>query len=99
MNDATTARIALAQARADAARARLSRTIGTLQQRARPQVLAHDVAETLKVRGRAALTGAVETARRRPVPVAIGLSVFGLFLARGAIAKAVRHATRSAPKS
>jgi hypothetical protein len=100
MTDPTaSARIALAQARAAAARARLSATIGALQQRAKPQVLAHDVAESLKQKGRAALGGAIDTARRRPVPVGIGLTLFGLFLARGPIAKAIRHATQRAPKS
>lgn len=92
-------RIALAQARAAAARARLSGAIAELQHRAKPQVLAHDIAESLKEKGRQALNGAVDTAKRRPVPVGIGLAMFGLFLARGPIAKALRHATRSDSKS
>uniref|UniRef100_UPI0035CA960C DUF3618 domain-containing protein n=1 Tax=uncultured Sphingomonas sp. TaxID=158754 RepID=UPI0035CA960C len=92
-------RLALAQASADAARARLAGTITELQHRASPNVIAHDVAESLKERGMEALTGAVDTAKRRPVPVGIGLTVFGLFLARGPIANAIRHATSAKPKS
>ena len=38
-------RLALAQASAEQARARLSETIGTVQHRARPQVLGQGVAE------------------------------------------------------
>lgn len=92
-------RIALAQAEADAARARLSSTLGTLQHRANPKVIAHDVTESVKERGMEALSDAVETAKRQPVSVGIALTVFGLFLARGPIAKAFRHATPKKSKS
>lgn len=92
-------RLVLAQARADAARARLSETIGELQHRTNPKVIAHDVTESLKERGMEALTGAVDTAKRQPVPVGIALTVFGLFLARGPIANAFRHATPKKSKS
>ena len=92
-------RIASAQAKAVAARARLSNTIGALQHRASPTVIAHDVADSIKEHGREALTGAVDTVKRRPVQVGVGVAVFGLFLARGAIAKALRYATSAKSKS
>ncbi|MGY2732563.1 DUF3618 domain-containing protein [Sphingomonas sp. UYP23] len=92
-------KIALAQARADAARARLSATISALQHKASPQVMAQDVADTLKERGKEAVTFAVDTAKRQPVPVGIGLSVLGLFFARGPISKVIRYATGSKAKS
>ncbi|MEG3175699.1 DUF3618 domain-containing protein [Sphingomonas sp. RB3P16] len=92
-------KLALAQARADAARAQLSTTISALQHRTSPQVLAQDVADTIRERSMDALSGAVETARRRPVPTGIGVALVGLFLARGPIAKSLRRATHSKSKS
>lgn len=92
-------KVALAQARADAARARLSATVGALQHKASPQVMAQDVAETLKECGREAVAVAVDTAKRQPVPVGVGFGLIGLFLARGPIAKLIRRATASKSKS
>ena len=80
-------RLALAQARADAARARLSDTLGTLQHRASPQVFAHDVAETLKERGRDAVLQLADTAKRRPARFGIALVIVGLFLSRRQITR------------
>lgn len=84
------ARLALAQAEAEQARARLADTIGTLQHRASPQVLAHDMAESLKTRGVDAVVGAIESARRRPLRFGIAAAVLGLWLARGPIVRALR---------
>lgn len=92
-------RLVLAQAKADAARAQFSRTIGTIQHRVSPNVIAHDMADTIKERSIEALTEAVDTAKRRPVQVGIGVTLAGLFFARGAIAKALRHATSAKSKS
>lgn len=92
-------KVAAAQARADAARAQLSATIGALQHKASPQTMAQDVADTLKERGKEAVAVAVDTAKRQPVPVGIGVGLFGLFLARGPIAKLIGRATRSKSES
>lgn len=77
--------VVAARARADAARARLSGTLGQLQHRASPQVLAQDVAATLKERGVDALTGLADTARRRPVAAGVAVAAIGLFLVRGQV--------------
>lgn len=84
-------RLALAQASAEQARARLSETIGTLQHRASPQMLAQDVAESLKARGVDAVLGVVESARRRPARFGVAAAVLGLWLARGPIVRALRR--------
>ncbi|MDR6849798.1 MAG: DUF3618 domain-containing protein [Sphingomonas sp.] len=84
-------RLALAQARAEQARARLSETIGTLQHRASPQALAQDMAESLKARGVEAVLGAVDSARRRPARFGIAVAAIGLLLARGPIARTLRR--------
>jgi hypothetical protein len=92
-------KVALAQARADAARARLSTTVSALQHKASPQVMAQDVADTIKERGMEAMAVAVDTAKRQPVPVGVGLGLLGLFLARGPIVKLLRRATASKTES
>lgn len=92
-------KVALAQARADAARARLSTTVSALQHKASPQVMAQDVADTIKERGMEAMAVAVDTAKRQPVPVGVGLGLLGLFFARGPIAKLIRRATGSKAES
>ncbi|MET3762415.1 DUF3618 domain-containing protein [Sphingomonas sp. UYEF23] len=92
-------KVALAQARADAARARLSTTVSALQHKASPQVMAQDVADTIKERGMEAMAVAVDTAKRQPVPVGVGLGLLGLFLARGQIAKLIRRTTASKRES
>ncbi|WP_010217157.1 DUF3618 domain-containing protein [Sphingomonas sp. PAMC 26621] len=86
----TTDSVALAQARANAARAQLADTIGILQKRANPQTLASDVAENLKVRGTEAVTTAVETARKNPVATGIVGAVLGSFLVVGPVSRLLR---------
>lgn len=90
-------RLALAQARAEEARARLANTISTLQHRASPQVLAQDMADSLRARGADAVRSAVDGARRRPARVGIALAALGLFLARGLIMRAVRQRASPPP--
>ncbi len=92
-------RLALAQARSEAARARLSGTIGALQRRATPQALAQDVADTLKVRGVAALNDVAETARRKPMAVGLAVALLGLFLARHRIARLLRRREPAAARA
>ncbi len=90
---APVSRLAVAQARAAAARARLSGTIGQLQERARPTSLVHDVTETLKERGTDVVVGLVDTAKARPARTGAVLALVGLFLARHRVAGLVRQAT------
>ena len=84
-------RLARAQARSEAARARLSGTIGALQRRATPRALAQDVAETLQARGLAALNDAAETARRKPLATGLVITMVSLFLARHRILRLLRR--------
>ena len=58
--------IAAAEARAAAARQRLTATVGELQERLAPQALAKEAADTLSDAGRKALDTGVETARANP---------------------------------
>ena len=90
-------RLAIAQARAEAARSNFGETLGRLQHRASPQVLAQDVAETLKQRGIDALIGMADTAKREPARVGIALALLGLFLGRRQILRVLRRTTAPAP--
>lgn len=90
---ATEKRLAIAQARADAARARLSITIAALQERARPTSLVHDVTATLKGRGTAMALAVVDTAKRKPARTGAIVAVIGLFFARRPLSRLVRRAT------
>ena len=90
-------RLALAQARSEAARARLSGTIGALKSRATPQALAQDVTATLKARGVDALNEIADTARRKPVQLGLALTVVGLFLARHKIIGLLSRPTAPLP--
>jgi hypothetical protein len=91
MSQDDTSSVAVAQARADAARARLSQTFGALQRRASPQAIATDLAANLKVRGNDAVQGAIVGARENPVAAGIGVVLTGLFLARGPIFRLFRR--------
>lgn len=92
-------RVVAAQVRADAARARLSETMGLLQKRANPQTIASDVVATLKTRGGEAMQTAMDTAEKRPWATGIGVALTGLFLARGPIYRAIRGTDKpKAPK-
>lgn len=85
------ARLARAQARSEAARARLADTLGTLQRRTTPRALAQDVVETLQVRGTAAITEAIEVARRKPVKIGLIAAMLGLFAARRPVLRLLRR--------
>lgn len=84
-------RVALAEARAAAARARLADTIGALQRRARPQVLAKDVANTIRGSGRKALDGALANVKRRPLHLGLAVILLGLVLARRPLLRMARR--------
>lgn len=90
-------RLSRAQARADAARARLSGSISALQHRTSPQVIAKDVTDSIKERGVDAVLGAVDTARRHPAQVGSALALAGLFLARGPIFRAITRSRKAPP--
>ena len=87
-------RLSRAQAQSEAARKRMSTTLSALQRRAAPRALAHDVAQTLQVRGSAAMNGAVTTAQRKPMTVVAVLSLLTLFLARHRIARLFQRRDR-----
>lgn len=77
--------VAVAQARAIAARAQLAETIKVIRHRTNPQVIASDVATSIKVRGNHAVQTVVESARQRPWEAGISAALVGLFLVRGPI--------------
>ena len=84
-------RLAVAQARADAARTDFAATLGKLQHRASPQALAQDAADTLKRRGVDALIEFADAAQRKPARTGLGLLLLGLFLGRRPIFRALRR--------
>lgn len=88
-------RVATARARATAARAQLSATIGTLQQRARPGSVVHSVTETLKDRGTDAVAGLIDTAKSKPARTGAALALVGLFFARHQLIALARRARPS----
>lgn len=91
MSDATG--IAAAEARAAAARQRLTSTVGELQDRLAPQALVKEAADTLSDAGRRALDTGVETARANPAAVMGGGVLLAMFLARKRLWSFVRRKT------
>lgn len=83
--------IAAAEARAAAARQRLTATVGELQERLAPQALAKEAADTLSDAGRKALDTGVETARANPGAVIGGGALLAAFLARKRLWSLVRR--------
>ncbi|MFL6856989.1 MAG: DUF3618 domain-containing protein [Allosphingosinicella sp.] len=78
-----------ARAEAEAARARLTATVGELQRRLSPSTLAGNAWDGVKERTGEAAEGAVEAVKARPVAVSGALAAFALFLARKPIRSAV----------
>jgi hypothetical protein len=89
VSDATD--ILAAEARAAAARQRLTSTVGELQERLAPQALARDAVDTLSDAGRKALDSGVETARANPALIAGGAAALLAFLGRRRLWKLVRR--------
>ena len=83
--------IVAAEARAAAARQRLTATAGELQERLAPQTLAREAADTLTDAGRKALDTGVETAKANPAATIGGGVLFALFLARRRLWSLVRR--------
>jgi hypothetical protein len=78
-----------ARAQAEAARARLMKTAGELQQRLKPATIAGNAWEGVKERTGDMAGDAVEAVKARPVVVSAALAAFTLFLARSPIKSAV----------
>lgn len=89
-------KLAAARARAAAARARLSGSVGALQQRAKPQALVHELAGSLKERGSAAVSGALDGVRKRPAATAAVAAGIALILGRRHLVALFRGDSRPA---
>jgi hypothetical protein len=88
--DPDAAALATAEARVAAARNQLGETLGTLQARLDPRVVARDAVEGLTETGEKALRTSVETARAHP-SAAVGAATLAFaWLARRRIAAALR---------
>lgn len=92
MSNADDAR-AVAQLRADAARAKLTQTLVHLQARVNPRALARDAIDELRETGMSIAQQAIDAAKRNPAPlIGIGATVIAI-LARDWITHAIiRHA-------
>jgi hypothetical protein len=82
------AEIARAKSEAEAARARLSATLGELQRRLKPHTLANNAWEDIKDKGGALADDAVEAVKARPVAAGAAVGAVLLFLARSPIKSA-----------
>ena len=74
-----------ARGEAELARARLSTTLGEIQERLKPQTLANQAWEGVKDRSGALADDAVEAVKARPVAAGAALGAVLLFLARSPI--------------
>ena len=81
---------AIEQARRDAlaARARLERTLATLQQRLRPGSLAEEAWDGVKDKSADLAEGALQAVKSRPRAVSLALGALALFLARQPLKRA-----------
>ena len=93
MSDATD--ILAAEARAAAARQRLTSTVGELQERLAPQALAREAADTLSDAGRKALDTGVERARANPALAIGGAALVVAFLGRHQLLALIRRRKRA----
>lgn len=84
------AEVALAEARAREARARLFATLGELQHRLTATALAEDAVEIAGESAVAVARSAAEAVRSRPLVIAGVLGALGLVAARGPIARALK---------
>lgn len=87
----TAVSVAAAEARAAAARERLTSTVGEIQERLAPQALAKDAVESLSDAGRQALDAGVETVKANPAAVAGGAAALAAFFARKRLWSLVRR--------
>lgn len=87
-------RLADAEARATAARERLTTSVGDLQERLKPATLARTAARDLADASAEVATKGAETVRRNPAIVAGIVAAAGLFLARHRVAGLVHRKKR-----
>jgi ElaB/YqjD/DUF883 family membrane-anchored ribosome-binding protein len=88
--------VELAEARAKAARERLTKTINQLQYRLKPSTLAQGAIDNATESAKSiALKGATEV-RARPVAAAAVAGAVGLFLSRGWISRALTKRKKAA---
>ena len=81
--------LVLARREAEAARRRLTATVGELQQRLKPATLATNAWEGVKDKSGELADDAVQAVKSRPVAVSAVLAAVTLFLARAPIKSAV----------
>lgn len=91
MSDPQAASVVLAEARAAAARRRLSASAATLQARLDPQILARDAVQNLTVKGETALRLGMQTAQANPRAMTWAAIAATAWIARGRIAAAFRR--------
>lgn len=84
--------LATAQRERAAARDRVTRTLGEIQDRVNPKTVARNAARDLTDAGTAIAATGVETARRNPGALAGVTALAGLFLARHRIVALFRRA-------
>ncbi len=87
--DPQAATVVLAEQRAAAARARLTDTVGALQVRLNPRVVARDAVENLQETGEKALRSGVATARANPEAIVWAVTLATAWLARRRIGAAL----------
>ena len=87
--------VATAEARAAAAKLRLTSTVSELQERLAPQALAREAGDALTDAGRKALDTGVEKARANPALVAGGAALVVAFLARRKLFSLFRRKPRA----
>lgn len=83
--------IAAAEARAAAAKQRLTSTVGELQERLAPQALAREAVDNISDAGRKALDTGVGHARANPKLVLGGAALFVVFLGRRRLWSLIRR--------
>lgn len=86
--------LAKAEIERDAARARVTQTLGDLQDRLNPRTLARNAARELTEAGGVIADKGAHTLKRNPGAVAGATAVAGLFLARHRIAGLFRRKSR-----
>lgn len=88
--------IAVAEARATAAKLRLTATLAALQARLAPKALAREAAHGLIAKGQDFAQGGLDAAKKHPLPLAGVAAALGLFLARKPIAKLITRSRSDA---
>jgi ElaB/YqjD/DUF883 family membrane-anchored ribosome-binding protein len=80
-----------AKREAEAARARLESTLGTLQQRLKPKTLVNDAWEGVRDKSSDIADDAMQAVKERPGMASAAVAAFVVFLARNPLRKAATH--------